>query len=194
MRPASDAITRLLPAWGKGGDSERELFDLLEPELHQLALASLHRMPGLERKLQPDELVSEAYLRLQQYLGTRDDVSFENRRCFYSMVLKVMRQVLVDLARKGGQAKPRTTFMLTMSAAEKAGDDGQAVSAYAFYEVLDRLRAKNPRQADAIELHYVAGWTLNESADQMGLSTATLKRQLAAARQWFDLQLSAESK
>ena len=63
------------------------------------------------------------------------------------------------------------------------------IDAFLFYDTLDRLRVKNETQAVAIELHYVAGWTLEESAELMGLSTATLKRQLATARQWFEIQL-----
>jgi RNA polymerase sigma factor (TIGR02999 family) len=194
MSPDKGAITRLLPAWGKGGESERALFDLLEPELRLLAVASLQRMPGVERKLQPDELVNEAYLKLQQYLGTRNDVSFENRRLFFSMVLKVMRHILLDVARRGGESKPRTTLMLPVADAEAVGDHGRAIDAYAFYRALDRLHEKNESQGRAIELHYIAGWTLDESAELMGLSTATLKRQLIAARQWFEMQLFADGR
>jgi RNA polymerase sigma factor (TIGR02999 family) len=192
-KPGGGDITRLLPAWGKGGEAEQALFDLLEPELRQLARSSLGNAPDLQRKLQPDELVNEAYLRLQQYLGTREDVSFENRRRFFAMVLKVMRNVLLDVAKKGGQSKPRTTLMLpiTEAALQASPHDKQPVDTDAFYQTLDRLRAKNEDQAAALELHYLAGWTLEESAEITGLSTATLKRQLAAARQWFEVQLSA---
>jgi RNA polymerase sigma factor (TIGR02999 family) len=191
--PKNGEITRLLPAWGKGGQAEQQLFELLEPELRDLARSSLRNAPDLQRRLQPDELVNEAYLRLQHYLGTREGVSFENRRPFFSMLLKVMRHVLLDVAKKGGESKPRTTLMLPVSDAEVVGDGGRVIDAYVFYEALDRLRAKNEIQASAIELHYIAGWTLEESAELMGLSTATLKRQLAAARQWFEVQLSAGS-
>jgi RNA polymerase sigma factor (TIGR02999 family) len=184
-------ITHLLPAWGRGGQAEEALFQLLEPELRKLARSSLRRVPGLERKIQPDELVNETYLRLQQYLGTREDVSFENRRPFFAMVLKVMRHVLLDLARKGGESKLRTTLMLPVTAAEAVPVPEKSIDAYTFYQALDRLHAKNERQAAAIELHYIAGWTLEQSAELMGLSTATLKRQLAAARQWFEVQLAS---
>src|SRR4029078_12232156 len=105
------------------------------------------------------------------------------------MVLKVMRHVLLDLAKSGGQSKPRTTLILSERDIEHLPDDKQEVDAEVFYKTLDRLRAKNARQAEAIELHYVAGWTLEESAELLGLSTPTLKRQLAAARQWFEMQL-----
>jgi RNA polymerase sigma factor (TIGR02999 family) len=188
-RPAD--ITRLLPAWGRGGRSEQELFDVLEPELRQLAKSALRKTPDLQRKLMPDELISEMYVRLKQYLDTRDDVSFENRRAFFAMVLKVMRHVLLDLAKSGGRSKPRTTLILPLTDADRVGEKSRTVEAYEFYETLDRLRLKNRDQAGAIELHYIAGWTLEESAELMGLSTATLKRQLAAARQWFEVQLSA---
>lgn len=193
MQPDSGDITRLLPAWGKGGDAEQELFALLEPKLRELARSSLRKTPGLERKLQPDELVNEAYLKLQQYLGTRQNVSFENRRLFFSMVMKVMRHVLLDLAKKGGQSKPRTSLMLPVTEAQAVVRRADAIDAFVFYEALDRLRAKNEAQATAIELHYIAGWTLEESAEMTGLSTATLKRQLVAARQWLELQFADAS-
>src|SRR4029079_19429511 len=137
MHPPSGDITRLLPAWGKGGDPEQQLFDLLEPELRVLASSALRRTADLRRKLQPEELVSEAYVRLKQYLNTRDDVSFENRRPFFKMVLKVMRHVLLDLAKSGGQSKPRTTLILSERDIEHLPDDKQAVDAYVFYETLD---------------------------------------------------------
>jgi RNA polymerase sigma factor (TIGR02999 family) len=181
----------MLPAWGKGGEAEQALFERLEPELRQLARSSLRKLPHVQRKIQPDELINEAYLRLQQYLGTREDVSFENRRVFFSMVLKVMRHVLLDIGKKGGEARPRTTLMLPMSDAEPVADRARTIDVVVFYQVLDRLREKNEKQAMAIELHYIAGWTLGQSAELMDMSTATLKRQLAAARQWFELQLSA---
>jgi len=186
-------ITHMLPAWGKGGKAEEALFHLLEPELQKLAQSSLRRMSGLDRRIQPEELVSEVYLRLKHYLGTHEDVSFENRRPFFAMILRVMRQILLDVAKKGGASAPRTTLMLPASAAQAAPDRGRLIDAYAFYEALDRLRVKNQAQAAAVELHYIAGWTLQQSAEMMGLSTATLKRQLAAARQWFEMQLTPYS-
>ncbi|MEQ1759524.1 MAG: sigma-70 family RNA polymerase sigma factor [Vicinamibacterales bacterium] len=187
---AGGAITRLLPAWGNGGEAERELFDLLEPELQRLAWSALRRTPDLAHRIEPGELVNETYLRLKQYLDTRKDVSFENRRRFFTMVLTVMRHVLLDLAKQGGQSKPPTTLMLPLSAAELRAEAGSVVDAFAFYEALDRLKRKNERQAEAIELHYIVGWSLEECADLMEMSTATLKRQLAAARQWFEVQLT----
>lgn len=190
MDPDAGDITRLLPSWGRGDEAERELFLRLEPHLRELARSALGRMPGLERKVQPDELVNEAYLKLQRYLGARRDVSFENRRFFFAMVMKVMRHVLLDVARRGGQHQPRTTLFLPLSHADVAADRGKAIDAFEFYETLDRLRSKNENQAAAIELHYIAGWTLEQSADLMGLSTATLKRQLVAARQWLEVQLA----
>jgi RNA polymerase sigma factor (TIGR02999 family) len=192
MDGKSADITHLLPAWGKGGQAEEALFLVLEPELRQLAQSSLRRAPDLERKIQPNELVSEAYLRLQKYLANRQDISFENRRLFYAMVLKVMRHVLLDLAKEGGESKLRTTLMLPLGAAD-AVPERTSIDAFAFYRALDRLHVKNEQQAVAIELHYIAGWTLEQSAELMGLSTATVKRQLAAARQWFEFQLRSST-
>ena len=187
--PGQGEVTRLLAAWGRGGEAERRLFELIEPELVKLARSVLRRNPNMGRRLEPEELVSETYVRLKAYLGQRQDVSFENRRYFYSMVVTVMRNLLLDMVKRGGKARPQTARIFTMSAAEHVPDGPAGIDAYAFYQALDRLKAKNERQARAIELHYIIGLTLDDSANLMGLSTATLKRQLAAARQWFEQQL-----
>lgn len=184
-------ITRRLADWGRGGDAEAALFDLLGDELLTLARSILKKNLDVQRKIEPAELVSESYIRLKQYLGTKRDVSFENRRRFYQLVLTVMRNVLLDGLKKGGKARPRTSHLLTLGAVKGRPDAAPAIDVSDFYRVLDRLRAKNERQALAIELHYIAGWPLNESAEMLGISTATLKRQLASARQWFEIQLRA---
>src|SRR5204862_3043501 len=103
-------VTSLLPAWGQGGQAEEQLFALIEPELLKLARSVVYNNADLARRIEPGELVSEAYIRLKQYLGSNRDVSFENRRRFYAMVLKVMRNVLLDAAKKGGQSRPQTTL------------------------------------------------------------------------------------
>ena len=136
-------------------------------------------MPGLERKIQPEELVNEAYLKLQQYLDSREDVSFR----ISSTVLrngpgKSCGTCCSNLAKKGGESTLRTTLMLAVAAAE-AVPDRTSIDAFAFYRALEPLHVKNGQQAVAVELHYIAGWTLQQSAELMGLSTATLKRQLS---------------
>jgi DNA-directed RNA polymerase specialized sigma24 family protein len=136
---------------------------------------------------------SRTDIKLKQYLNTKQDVSFENRRRFYQLVLTVMRHVLMDGVKKGGKAKPRTSHLLTVGHAEAQGDDARSVDTYDFYRALDRLRARNKKQASAIELHYMVGWPLDECAEMLDISTATLKRQLVSARQWFDVQLRGSS-
>jgi RNA polymerase sigma factor (TIGR02999 family) len=182
-------VTTLLAAWGTGGHAEEQLFELIEPELLTLARTAIAGRVGFARRFEPCELVSETYIRLKHYLGSDRDVSFENRRRFYAMVLKVMRNLLLDAVKKGGKSKPDTTLILPLTTQIGMAEGSQAVDVMAFYEALDRLRKKNEQQAAAIEHHYITGWTLDESAELMGLSTATLKRQLAAARQWFEVQL-----
>jgi len=181
-------ITQHLAAWGRGGDAEAALFDLLSPELDKLARSVLAKNVRLQRHIEASELVSETYIRLKKYVGSNRDVSFENRRRFYALVLTVMRNVLTDGVRKGGKARPKTSNVLTVGHADGASP-ASSVDAYDFYLTLDRLREKNQRQAEALELHYVAGWPLDTCADMLGISTATLKRQLVSARQWFDVQL-----
>jgi RNA polymerase sigma factor (TIGR02999 family) len=193
MEPADfGTVSLLLHAWKAEGDDtvEEALFGVVEPELRRLAESAIRRLPALAHRLEPAELVNEAYIRLHN----AGSVRFANRRFFYAMAVKIMRHILLDLAKQGGQSRPRSLMVLTLGRAQGVADAGGLVDAVGFYDLLDRLREKNPAQAEALEMHYVAGWTLSECAEQLGLSTATLKRQLAAARQWFAASLGAPAR
>ena len=163
---------------------------MIEPELLKLARSTIYNNQDFVRRLEPSELVNEAYVCLKRSLGSNRDVSFENRRRFYAMVLKVMRLSCWTWPRRAASRSPPRLWSCR-SLRPKRLQRENSLSRQPVHEALDHPRTKNEEQAEAIELHYIVGWTLDESAEMMGLSTATLKRQLAAARQWFQVQLRA---
>lgn len=183
----SGAITVLLKAWKEAGDLDArdKLFSLVEGDLHTIARSALRRMTGFEHKLQPTELVNELYLRLANY-----EVTWNNRRFFFGMVSRVVRNILLDAARRDDAAKrPPTTLRVDLEdvSAEARRDGDYDVAD--FYRALDHLRTLNPRHADTIELHGVLGLSLAEVAQHHGVSTATAKRDLQAAKVWLRFQM-----
>ena len=204
--------TRLINAWAEGDDrAAHDLFRLFENELSILARSALATDPQGREELEPAGLISELFLRLDKYFkgagqartaGQGDDGddhgdgdgnagarAFPNRKYFYAMALKVMRNILIDMAKKGGAAKPRQSRFVSVSAAGAAAATRVSFDPIDFYDTLDRLRARNPEQAEALERHYILGQTLSEVAAEMSASTATVKRRLVAAKQWFEIQL-----
>jgi RNA polymerase sigma factor (TIGR02999 family) len=183
-------ITELLRAWKSGGDEAAadRAFSLLEPDLRRIAAAVLRRETGLDRKIQPTELVSELYLRLAAY-----DITVENRRMFFGLVAKVMRNALVDIARRDRAAR-RPPSRLRVRTALAADVPARSMSYHAteFYMLLDRLHALNPRHARLFELHCILGLSPKELSECFGVSIPTVKRDLRAARAWFKAQFASD--
>lgn len=180
-------ITLLLKAWKEDGDfaARDELFSLIEDELHAIARQSLRRMGNFQRKLQPTEIVSELYLKLADY-----DVTWENRHFFFSMVGRIVRNILLDVARREDAAKrPPSVMRLAEEAAESVGRRDSEYEVLEFYHVLDRLRTVNPRHAETVEWHGILGLTLAEVAEHHGISPVTAKRDLKAAKAWLLVQM-----
>ena len=179
---ASPSVSDLLVAWGRG---EREALDQLTPrvygELHKLARAYLRRgHPG--QSLQPTALINEAFLRL---LDQSQPVEFENRAHFFGIAARLMRMILVDHARahqaakRGGAAAPVTL------------DDCMAVSparppdVLEVHQALDRLAEVDERKAKVIEMRYFGGMDREEVAAALGLTVATVKRDLRLGEAWL---------
>lgn len=188
MSSASDQpghVTQLLERWG-GGDRSAldELTPLVLGELHQVADAYLRReRPG--HTLQATALVNEAYLRL---VGQKQG-RWQGRKHFYGIAARLMRQVLVEHARKHG--------------AEKRGGGREAVSlghadevvgspevdVLAVHEALERLAAFDEQQARIVELRFFCGLSIEEAAEALGVGHATVEREWALARAWLRKEL-----
>jgi len=161
------------------------LMPLVYAELRRLAAHYLKgERPG--QTLQPTALVHEAYLKLLKDRPER----WQNRAHFCAIAAHSMRQVLIERARardalKRGGGQPRVTFDegLPAAAAERP------IDVIALDDALERLAALDPHQARIVELRYFGGLSIEETADALGISPATVKRHWAVARAWLAKEL-----
>ena len=161
-----------------------ELAPLVYDELRRIAAAYMRReRPG--QTLQATALVHEAYLRLAG-AGT----PWHDKRHFVGIAARSMRQILVERARARGAQKRwagLNRVSLTDSIAMPADQVGLLP---ALDDALTRLEQIDPEQARIVELRYFAGLSIEETADALGMSPATLKRRWALARAWLFRDLS----
>jgi len=179
--PSPERVTALLVRWTDGdADALDSLMPLVYLELRKTAHALLRRERS-DHTLQPTALVHEAWLRLVR----QDRVSFEHRKQFFGLAAQVMRRILVDHAR-GAQAAKRGG-----GAPVAALEDNMAIAHDKTFDllVLDQalteLSRVDARQAQLIELRYFGGLTVDEVADLLGLSPATISRGQRAAEAWL---------
>ena len=179
-------ITRLLVAWGDGDESAlAELTPLVYQELHRLAH---HYMSG-ERgghTLQTTALVNEAYVRLIDWKAVR----WQNRAHFFAVSAQLMRRILVDFARsrgyhkRGGGGEP----IALDEAAVVAKDKGAEM--VALDEALTALAELDPRHSRVVELRFFGGLSIDETAEVLKVSPATVRRDWSLARAWLHSELS----
>jgi len=182
-------VTRLLVDWSEG---RREAFERLVPlvyeDLRRVAAGYMKReAPGAT--LQPTALIHEAYVRLVD----QRQVQWKNRAHFFGVAAAVMRRILVDQARarradKRGGAWDRIT-LIDDEVAGAAADD---LDILALHEALDRLAAFDPQQGRIVELRYYGGLTIEEAAEVIGISPATIVREWTLAKAWLRSALSAD--
>lgn len=186
MAPERDPqeVTRLLRAWSAGdAEAADRLMRLVYDELHVIASARMRAEPP-EHTLQSTALINEAYLRL-----AGSDFSWSDRGHFFAAAARAMRRVLTDHARGKGRQKrggglDRVT--LTNLPGEEADD---RIDLLALDEAIEELSEQDPRKATALELHYYAGLGYDEVADALGVSPATIHRDLRMARAWLHSRL-----
>lgn len=173
-------ITQLLLEWRNGRKAAlHELTPIVYAELHRLA-GGYMRSQRPDHPLQPTALVNEAYLRL---LG-QENRDWQNRVHFLATAAQAMRQVLVDFARKSKAAKRDFGYQVTLD--DAVGGQGHSLeSVIALNDSLDRLAVIDPRRARAIELRYFGGLSLEETAEAIGTTVATARRDLALGQAWL---------
>ena len=190
MSANPDEITELLSRTRKGDRSAQEqLLPLIYDALHKLA-ANCMRNERWDHTLQPTALVHEAYLRL---LG-QEQRGWENRVHFFAIASQTMRHLLVDYARgrvagKRGGNRKRVELDDRLLYADDRPEELLAVDA-----ARDRLRCINERQARVVEMRFFGGLSVEESADALGVSTKTIKRDWAVARAWLRGEVNPTSK
>lgn len=172
----------------RAGDqaAAQRLFPLAYGELRRLA-ASMLRSQRAGHTLQATALVHEAYIKL---LGG-ETPAFESRSHFFGVAARMMRQILVDharkhLAQKRGAGGPRIELHEAL-----AYSAPQAQNLLDLHEALDALEQADPRKAKAIEMRYFAGMTSEEIAAALGISVPTVTRDLRVAEAWLATRLGA---
>jgi RNA polymerase sigma factor (TIGR02999 family) len=179
-------LTQLLQAWG-GGDQEAlaRLAPLVQQQLREIARRLLAgEQPG---NWQPTELVQESYLRLLDWRAVR----WENRAHFFATVARMMRHAIIDAARARRSQKRGMGCEVTLPT--DAAAPGRAVDVVALNDALDALATVSPRAAQVVELRFFGGFSVQETAETLGVSTRTVINDWNAARAWLHAELSAPS-
>ena len=187
VKRPDQSVTELLLKWGSGDKAALdELIPLVYDELRKLAASHLRRKPGAHT-LQATALVHEAYVRL----ADQSSISMQHRAQFFGLAAKVMRDILVDHARKRLAAKRGgDQLRLSLSQAERFGHKPE-VELLALDDALNQLASTNPQHSRVIELRFFGGLTIDETADVMNLSHATTERYWSFARAWLRRELAA---
>ena len=193
MPHSSQSATELF-ARARAGNTEAlaDLFPLLYDELRRLAARHIGREYG-PRTLQATALVHEAYLRLVP----EDDLAWADRAHFFAVAAKSMRQVLIDRARarhaqkRGGLMAPVTLNDELPIRREGPGKADETIDLIALDTALTKLEALDTKQARMVELRFFAGLTIEETAQVMQSSPATVKRLWTFAQAWLRKELAA---
>jgi RNA polymerase sigma factor (TIGR02999 family) len=184
--PAPANITQLLIAWGQGHDDAfAELMTQVYEELRRMASGHL-RHELANHTLQPTALVHEAYLRLVD----QRRVKWRNRAQFYGVAAQIMRRILVDHARSQHAAKRGAGWELVSLADHDPPADAERVDVIALDEALVRLATFDGQQSRVVELRYFGGLTIEETAEVMRISPATVVREWTIARAWLRGELT----
>ncbi len=189
MPGSSSQITELLVRW-RGGDREAldSLLPLVYDELRRIARHYLQgERPG--HTLQSTSLVNEAYVRMV----AQDFPQWQNRAHFFAVAAQLMRQILVDHARNH-RASKRGGDVYKVSL-DEAGDQPQAtdVDIVALDDALNNLAAMDPQQSKVVELKFFAGLSIEDTAEVLGISASTVKRDWITARAWLYRELDRGS-
>jgi len=176
----SDA-TLLLTAIERGDrNAAGELLELVYDELRRLATSKMAReAPG--QTLQPTALVHEAWLKL---VGAQSP-KFENRAHFFSAAAEAMRRILIDRARRKMTMRHGGGYERVVLEEQDLVAPNSDEQMLAVHEVLDKLAAEHPQQAEVVKLRYFAGMTNEETAQVLGVSVATVKNYWTFARTWI---------
>ena len=166
-------------------EKAEDVAPLVYNELRRVAAAYMRReRPG--QTLQATALVHEAYLRLAD-AGT----PWTDRRHFVGIAARSMRQILVERARaRGAQKRWGALNRVSITDSLQLAADPESMLP-SLDEAIDRLEQIDPEQAKIVELRYFAGMSVEEAADAMGMSPATLKRRWSLARAWLFRELSS---
>lgn len=184
--PSPKDVTQMLLDWRDGDQAAlAELLPLVYAELHQRASRYLHRERP-DHTLQTTALVNEAYLRMID----QKNVSWQNRAHFFAIAAQLMRRILVDHARthnaaKRGSGGPKLELEEAMGLPVERSTDLVALD-----DALTALAAIDPQQSRVVELRFFGGLSIEETAEALGISPATVKREWSMAKAWLHHEIS----
>jgi len=178
-------LTQLLMNWRNG---DKSALDEMTPVLYDELRRMARRLLSAERSdhtLQPTALVHEAYLRLINQRA----VDWKNRAHFLGVAATMMRRILINHA-KANQAAKREGYAAAISLEDALGVfTNPQVDLIDLDHTLDKLTELDPQQGKVVELRYFGGLSIEETAEVMGISPATVKREWGTARLWLIQQL-----
>jgi len=186
MTPFPPNVTAMLRDWS-GGDkqAQEELFQAVYAELHRQAARYLrYERPGLT--LQTTDLIHEAYLRLID----QDRVEWKNRLHFFGIAAQLMRRILVDHARQQHAAKRGGSNIRSPLEDAMIASAGTDLNVVALDEALSRLATIDPQQTRVVELRFFSGMSVEETAEVLGVSERTVKRDWHVAKAWLRRELN----
>lgn len=184
--PEPSEVTLLLQRLSDGDHSvANDLARIVYDELHRIADRAM-RSERIDHTLQPTLLVNDAFLRLVGQQGTH----WQNRSHFYALAAQSIRRILIDHARS--RQRQKRDFGLRVTLDQSIAETGPDVDVLAIDAALDRLEAVAPRQARIVELRYYGGLEIEETAQALGISPATVKRDWTFARAFMLRELQQE--
>ena len=175
-------VASLMAKWQDGDNlAGNDLFRNVQDELNQIARAKLAR--EFRSSLSTGDLINEAVIRLSRL----KDISIESREHVLALASRIMKQVLIDQARKRNADKRYHTKVTLVTGLEEAEDSFDLLSVNL---VLDELRAIDPERADIVEMRYFGGLTIEETANVMKIAVNTVKRDWNFSKTWLLRELS----
>ena len=185
-----DDVTALLRAWGEGDEQAlHDLMPLVERELNRVARACLRADHG-NRSISATALVNETFLRLVEL----DRIDWRDRAHFLSIGARLMRRVLVDLARaRNAEKRGGDVVRVSLDEAMLPGTN-QDADVVRLDEALDALARLDPRKGRVIELRFFGGLSAEETAAILEVSTKTVIRDWTFAKAWLQREMTAEER
>jgi RNA polymerase sigma factor (TIGR02999 family) len=183
----SKEITQMLREWGRGDrDSLDALLPLVNAELRRQASRYLRRERA-GHTLQTTALIHEAYLKLID----QREVSWQNRAHFFGVAANMMRRILVDYAKaRHREKRGGVGEHLPLEDAALVVSEEKSIDLIALDEALTRLAGFDERQARIVELRYFSGLSIEETAEALGISPATVKSDWKSAKAWLHQEIT----
>jgi RNA polymerase sigma factor (TIGR02999 family) len=187
-KPSAENITKGLQAWsgGKNTQASDAVLDLVYDELHRQAQRYLRRERA-GHTLQTTALVHEVYLKLVK----QKNIAWESRSHFFAVAAKLMRQILIDYARTKHRAKRGgAEDKVPLESALTVGVGDTDFDLMALDEALTRLAAKEEHLGKIVELRFFSGLSVEDTAEVLGVSDSTVKRDWQMAKAWLQRELT----